>query len=150
MSTLQQQIEARKKEAHDKQIEEKARVVARHLGTDHRPFEGVFCSYESDDLSITFQDKHLISSVSIAASGTIITYEGKIVYQCSSERAPGPSGAWEEIGITCFIPGKWEKLLEELYQSALPKAEAGRTSEYRERKRRDREAEAKIRAKWGL
>lgn len=97
MATLEEMIEARKKEAKEKKIFYKSLRIVEAFG------------YTNDDLMIRAYHRngcHSTLGDSAGESSAEITYYGKIVFQLTNH------------GIERFIPGEWEKKFEKLAQEA--------------------------------
>jgi len=151
MSTLQEQIEARKDEAGRKGIQRKAETIARHLGVDRKPQDGSWHVFENSRLKIDVQDKCARHDEDYASTCTRIEYDGKAVYVWSGDTRLDDRTRFDGIvGLTSYIPGDWEQALDALCQlsegrraSAEKAAETAKTAQTA----LDQEAERK---RWGL
>lgn len=119
MSTLQERIDARKREASEKKIGEKAEAVARHLGTDQKPSRGAYHVFEDSRFKIVFAKEAERHDEDYPSTFTRIEADGKAVYVWSGETRLDERARYDGIvGLTCYIPGDWEKQLDALAQFA--------------------------------
>ena len=143
MPSLDEQIEARREQAKDRKISEKAAVVARHLGSydslDEPNKGGHKSLYEQGNLriedSFSFED---LGDGLCAAAGSSIIYKGKVVF--------AEGGAT----ICSYIPGPWEGILTKLYNRAKLIADEEREERRRETVRKEGEKGDQKRSRWGL
>ncbi len=135
MSTLEQQIEERRRAARDKRIKDKARDVAHVLGEktgDDWKYKNVFAQ---DRLRIEYDYEYNDDGTNPT---TVITFCGKEVFRA------------DEFQVLCYIPGAWEERLEALH------GDTNRTRKQDEKRHEARQAaaekaaEAAERKKWGL
>lgn len=106
MNELRKQIDARKQEAKDKKIGEKAEFIAKNLGTysgDSRRFGAIpTWLYKNDGLTVTMafpdprDERHI---------DTAVGYGGWVF---SEERGK----------VRAYVPGPWEKIFEGIYSQA--------------------------------
>ena len=143
MSSLDEQIEARIKQAEVEGIGKKVAVVARHLGSYDswdNPGEGGHESfYEVGNLKIEdssfFEDG---GDGSVAGAGSSITYRGEVVFE-------------KDGSIICsYIPGPWEGILTKLYDRAKLIADEEHEERRREIARKKGERGDQERSRWGL
>lgn len=151
MSTLQEQIESRMKEAWEKRIGEKAEKVARMLGADQKPHRGTWLVFEDSRLRIDFLKDRERSDEDYASSGTMIVFDGQAVYDWSDDTRLDEHAKYAGIvGLTCYIPGEWEKQLDALAQLADgTKASAEKLAETAKTVQAALDEQAE-RRKWGL
>lgn len=150
MSTLEEQIEARKKEAGEKRIAHKAEAIAQFLGEDKKPRAGKWYAYADERLAITYTEACETSSEGYPQTGTSVCYDGKVVYAFDGDRKCSPRGEWYDPGVTGFVPGDWEQAFEALYQQAAFKASEAERAEKAERERTKADGEKIKRDTWGL
>ena len=155
MSTLNERILARKKEAGDKRIFNKALEVVRELGrrnyTAHDVSKNISLSrsfrnsegkrlvnrFSRDELTITF------ASGGREEGEYIIEYQGKKVFFAQVN------------DIVTYVPGKWEQLLDVAYASAVTKKEKREKKVHEETLKNDRTFSRSkqgraVRQNWGL
>jgi hypothetical protein len=139
VSTLQEQIAARQKQADERKIDEKASFVAKHLG-DFREQEGDWSASYKDDLFEISARAGVVRAHDgdLGFCGTDVKFMGEIVY------AQGGGT------VSSFIPGAWEEELEALHAEAVPKAKASARAAERKRKTNAAVSDAIERKKWGL
>lgn len=147
--TLKEQIEARKKQAEDRDIFYKASRVARRLGeqdywagrdqSDHDQTTTVHVFDDpASELKIVHSDTEEKDPEAWDSSSVKITYKGKEVFNGSC------------YGLNSYIPGAWESKLNALEaksEEVLKKEQAAAAKIAAERKQAADKAE---RAKWGL
>ena len=135
MTDLEKQIEARKKEAEEKQITMKMWKVLNTLAAQRPPESGMIDTYylESNGLKVyTFEAIFLFFPIPLPA----IWFNGEVVYLL---------GFKGELGV--YIPGTWEGELNNLYDRAL--AEEKVKKERKEKAERE-EKSAELKARFGL
>lgn len=139
MTTLKDLIAARVKESRDKDINGKARTIARALGTTHDDGDGSTSTYKDTSFEIE------------SGGGVIRAHDGDTGWSCTVVQFAG-SPVYEERGssISAFIPGDWEGPFNALFDVARQR-EAELSLQAKAGQDRERlEKEAQERAKWGL
>jgi len=137
---LERLIKQRMKQAENKDIRNKAGVVAYYLGKGHESKNGDEemrdFTYEKNRLKIhdTFSQGRDRGGDLTAGWSTEVFYQGKLVFNDHD----------------CYIPGKWETLLETLYKEALPLQKKRDAAEQAERDKQKLTEENELRARWGL
>ncbi len=124
MSTLKKRIEARKQEALNRYIKEKAQAIVSALGEK----TGDGSRYKAVLVEKEFRIEYNYVYDESRKTTTSITLSGQEVFRCDG---------FEILG---FVPGAWEKKIESLHKDAV------RTVRRRER-RNERIHEAR---RWGL
>lgn len=149
---LEAKIEERKQEAIRKKLYERVKFIGEILG-DHRK------EYMSDDGAF-FEDRmhHEVNT------GTLyIDYnedihmwghkDESVLVKENNAKGDFLFRAYFEpntLEIKVYIPGKWEKKLDELYNKALAVSKQRTKEEKEKQRKREAEKEAKKRKKWGL
>lgn len=141
MPSIDEKIEARKKQAEEKEIDRKASFVARYLGNTeeldtHRKVDRTSI-YKRNNFLIYDSDGHVNGSDGLMGySGTKITYKNEVVYN----RGGGT--------LYSYIPGPWEGQLTKLFNKAQPIAEEKNKQDEQnardEKRREDKEKGAKF------
>lgn len=140
MPTLER-IEARKKEAVEKNLSEKAKMVALYL-YNRKP---EYRSYQGDgytDYSYVGSNGILVNYTSGGRSSSQVQFNKVTVFLFRYNSCD------YGYGVQSYVPGAWEKILDELYVDALS------SPRWIEKQKKDgefqREREVSERAKWGL
>ena len=149
---IEKLIQERRREAIDKNICEKADVVAKYLGRNNRPMNNVYSFLFNEDgigISIYFH-----SNESYTFCGRPIRdgswRETKVSFKKEVVFSEKYGDYTSEQGITTFIPGKWERRLDRLYKKALV-VEEEQIQKQRQRKKDEAVAvDQKKRKQWGL
>ena len=144
MSTLKDQIAARKKQAEDREITRKAWTVGEALGKkneyngDHESEKG--CAFSNADLVIKGNSSSRWSSDGGGggSSSTVITYKGETVYEVDNG------------GIQLYLPGEWEDLLDGFFGAAQSVDTRAKEACDKDKKAADATKEADLRKKWKL
>ena len=135
---LEAKIKERKKLAGDKKIVIKADSVAKYVGSLTNSWTGHLNSEKvTETIEIyTFSDKNL----KIVSEGglTKIAYKGQDVFK---ERY---------TEVEKYIPGAWERKLDDLYKKAEEICEKRTEEEEQKRNKKKAEKEAEEREKWGF
>lgn len=146
--SLEQKIEKRKKEAEDKQIWYKCRLISEELANvkgennirEHTTRQGELLITANASYSRAFNDEGYSRDAGwYFEDGFRILYKDELVFNGS-----GPSTT------QLYIPGKWEKTLENLYSQAQEKVDK------REQEKKQAEVDNKkrygeeLRKKWKL
>lgn len=139
VTALKEQIEARTKESRDKDIDGKARTIARALGSTRG---------DDDGHTSTFKDPLFEIE---AGGGVIRAHDGDMGWSCTVVQFNG-TPVYEERGLTIstFIPGEWEEPFNALYARARVREEELALQERAKLDRERQEKETQERAKWGL
>ena len=134
---LEAKIEERKKEAREKNIFDKARDVAKYLGSEFREHH----KYNENNFSIEYS-KERARDIDFAGhefEDLTIKSEGEIVFSYG-----------DFADIRSYAPGNWEDKFEELYASAIETKEKVLTAKEINKKKKERKEKAKLRQKWSL
>ncbi len=108
MDTLKDRIEARKQEAKDKKIGDKAQLVANVLGSQNTKRVHGGTEYTGEFSNDSFRiNWEFVSLMDGCGGGTEIRYKGSLVFH---------EGGGD---IHSYIPGAWEGPFEALYLQAL-------------------------------
>lgn len=136
---LEAKINERRKQAKDRRIREKAAVIAKYLGNGHETTDEGEYTFKGSNFLI--KDNYKVyhdHDGPMAGFGTNIYYKGQQVYD---------EGGGQ---IYSYIPGDWEKTLNQLYSKA-EKAKGQKEREEKSRLKKGQEKkEEELKTKWGL
>jgi len=136
---LESKINERRKQAKDKRIREKAAVIAKYLGKGFETTDESDYTFKGSNFSIKDNYKvYYDHDGPMAGFGTNIYYKGQQVYK---------EGGGQ---IDSYIPGDWEKILNQLYTKAEKVMEQKEKEKAAQLKKEQKEEEAGIKAEWGL
>ena len=138
MSTLQEQIEARKELAWERQIEAKAQAVAKTFGRRQEvDWWDMTDTFVNARFTITSRSHRSDEGMSWTEE-TVVKHDGMVVFEKYGH------------GIRLFIPGAWEEELEAMHRE-IPVKAAKDAAEHDERMAAEHAAyEIAERKKWGL
>jgi hypothetical protein len=138
---LKQQIDVRKDEAEGKNIEHKARTIAKGLGDDICRTGIINFIYNEGDFFIDYYNDPRPCRGNIGVKTQIYFKDGR-VYEIT------------EGALECYVPGEWERPFNSLYKRAIS-AEKGRKARVRleqiaQKAEKDASKEAHARSRFGL
>jgi hypothetical protein len=125
---LDRMIAQRKQEAKDRKIFEKAASIAKELADGKNP-------WSENGLTIRYDDWN---------SKVTVLYQQKIVFNAAQY------DSWGSPSIDTYIPGPWEKELNQPYSAAQKKAQVREEAARVEALRKRTEEIARKRERWGL
>lgn len=143
MSDLDKKIEARKQEARDKRIAEKAITIARYLGKTTEINHEVGSGRETGFENIFRCEAFAVLHVRTETSGSDGLSGGSILKITTGDKVVFDDG-------NSFIPGPWELDLDVLYIKARNKEKKANRAEAEAKEEKQRQEEAAKAAKWGL
>tara|TARA_Y100000034_G_scaffold80093_1_gene96109 strand:+ start:1077 stop:1523 length:447 start_codon:yes stop_codon:yes gene_type:complete len=145
--SLEQKIEARIRQAEDRRIEYRARVIAEGLGSggsyvmEGGRGEEIKYTYEGNNLVIEDSSFYIEESDgAVAGTGTGIKYNGEEVFKTGGGR------------MSVYVPGErsWERVLNKLYDEAIPALEEKQRKRKKGELKKKEAEERKEAKKWGL
>ena len=142
MSSLEEKIEQRKKQAMGRRIYDKAQTIAQYLGNpqsfdDRAGTSGtnyVFADAETK-LNIKYEEGEFRSESGWKT--VVIEYKGNKKFEKT----------WD---VNCYIPGPWEKTLNQIYRRALIAKVQHEKDQDKNTLLKTKEAEKELAKKFGL